>query len=390
MEKIFKITTLIHRYLMGNADAKEMMEVEQWLAEDSRHQEMMREFHRCDWKRRQALEYDVFDKEQEYRRFLKSKRSFDRRRAIWRYSSVAALVLLSLGIVLFSLLRENTDGMSQREPVTQTVSAGSSKAMLVLGNGEVVMLNDSLKLELDEQVARIKVDGARLCYEQSKQGSQAIVSEPALNTVITPRGGEYKLTLADGTRVWLNAESELCFPSGFVGKERVVHMKGEAYFEVAKDSLHPFFIHTDKAVIRVLGTSFNVNAYPEENQATTLVEGCVAIYCNGKVENLLPCEQWVFNEDGGEVRKIDPRFSLSWKNGNFAFEEQTLAEVFKELERWYDVSFQAEDRQLSNLKFTGVFPRYADFCRVLEIIELTTCLRCQLDCQTVVVKDEQK
>lgn len=375
MKNVYRIAALIQRYLSGEAMEDEFREVEEWKKESAQHEEMMYEFQHCDWEKKKVSEYDIFDKEEAYQDFLVAKRRLEGRRSFRRRASVAAGILLLLGSGIYYLLKVHLPEKELSLAGAAIENTGSNRAVLTLGCGDRVLLNDSTRVVLMNGAVKIEEEGTEVSYANGEAMSAGV----SVNILTTPRGGEYNIRLEDGTLVWLNADSRLRFPSRFPGDERVVHVEGEAFFKVAKDSLRPFLIHTNRSMVRVLGTSFNVRTYPDETDQTTLVEGRVAVYCDGKVMNMLPNEQWTWTENGGEVKPTDVRFALGWREGCFSFEEQDLSVVFKDLERWYDVPFQVMDEKINILKLTGVFPKYKELEHVLEIISLAAGVRCRLD-----------
>ncbi len=161
----------------------------------------------------------------------------------------------------------------------------------------------------------------------------------------TPRGGQYKLTLPDGTDAWLNAASSITFPTVFSGKERKVRITGEVYFEVAKNAKQPFIVEAKSEIINVLGTSFNVSAYEEESIKTSLLEGAVKIA--DKV--LKPGEAFI----NGKVVKTNIEQDIAWKNGNFYFDDAELKDILRQFTRWYDIEVIYQG-PLKNRKFFGV------------------------------------
>lgn len=381
MDRAYNIAAAIQHYILGEATERERQEVEEWLAASERHRLLMEKFSSEKYISGQLPDYEVFDMNRAYERFRKSKRTWERRRLIIRCCGVAAMICILLGVLVHT---------TNEQPLVQdtvlmagVLHPGCSKAILTLAGGEKVLLNDSLHFELVQQAARIEVSGEQINYKECEDGTDSII--PAINTVMTSRGGEYKLILADGTKVWLNADSWLEFPVKFVGYQREVSVKGEAYFEVAKDSLHPFVVNTDKAKIRVLGTTFNVRAYPDELYRTTLLEGSVEIVHQGKMVQLKPNEQWILEGGIGQVAVVEPRVVSGWVNGSFAFENELLTVVFQELERWYDVEVFIANAKLEELRFTGIFPRYGSMDKVLEIIGLATGVSCQVNDRAVIV-----
>lgn len=390
MEQEYKIAALIQRYVSGNATEEERNEVERWMAESEEHGVLMEKFRSDVFLQEQLAEHDIFDVEIAFKRFRKSKREKERRLLVYRVAGVAAVLLVVLGVAVYSWIRKET-GPENMAQLVEVLSPGSSRATLILAGGREVHLNDSMHLEIKEQMAMIKVKGDEVYYSEDAEYADSSDLQPSINKVVTSRGGEYKLVLSDGTKVWLNADSRFEFPSKFVGQERCVYVEGEVYFEVAKDVSHPFVVTTKQAKVRVLGTSFNVRAYPDEIYRTTLLEGCVEVLYKKDVVKLQPHEQWILDEGVGRVAPVNVRMAASWKNGSFAFDDEPLLNVFQELERWYDVHVFIANEEIREMKFTGIFPRYANMDKVLNIVELATGVSCKVNNRTIVIsKHENK
>lgn len=390
MEQEYKIAALIQRYVSGNATEEERNEVERWMAESEEHGVLMEKFRSDVFLQEQLAEHDIFDVEVAFKRFRKSKREKERRLLVYRVAGVAAVLLVVLGVAVYSWIRKET-GPENMAQLVEVLSPGSSRATLILAGGREVHLNDSVHLEIKEQMAMIKVKGDEVYYSEDAEYADSSDLQPSINKVVTSRGGEYKLILSDGTKVWLNADSRFEFPSKFVGQERRVYVEGEVYFEVAKDVSHPFVVTTKQAKVRVLGTSFNVRAYPDEIYRTTLLEGCVEVLYKKDVVKLQPHEQWILDGDVGRVAPVNMRMAASWKNGSFAFDDEPLLNVFQELERWYDVHVFIANEEIREMKFTGIFPRYANMDKVLNIVELATGVSCKVSNRTIVIsKHENK
>lgn len=199
-----------------------------------------------------------------------------------------------------------------------------------------------------------------------------MAQEIEYNVLATSKQGNIKVTLYDGSNVWLNAGSELRYPNTFVGDQRIVYLKGEAFFEVAKDADHPFIVNTTSAVINVLGTSFNVNAY-DASCVTTLIEGRVRMK-NGKQDSvvLAPGEQAFLTKYGSiGVREVDVRYYTGWMNNLFAFKEAPLREIMDELGAWYGCTFRFEDPRVGNILYTTMIKRYPDVDSVLQVLSGT-------------------
>ena len=390
MEQEYKIAALIQRYVSGDATEEERYEVERWMAESEEHGVLMEKFRSDAFWQEQLAEHDIFDVDVAFKRFRKSKRAKERRLLVYRMAGVAAVLFVVLGVAIYSWIRIEA-GSKNVVQMTEVLSPGSSRATLILAGGKEVHLNASTHLEIKEQMAMIKVKGDEVYYSEDTEYADSSDLQPAINQVVTSRGGEYKLVLSDGTKVWLNADSRFEFPSKFVGQERRVYVEGEVYFEVAKDVSHPFVVTTKQAKVRVLGTSFNVCAYPDEIYRTTLLEGCVEVLYKKEVVKLQPNEQWVLDGGVGCVVPVNERMAASWKNGSFAFDDEPLSDVFQELERWYDVHVFIANEEIRDMKFTGIFPRYADMDKVLNIVELATGVSCKVSNRTIVIsKHENK
>ena len=205
--------------------------------------------------------------------------------------------------------------------------------------------------------------------------------------VHVPAGQRAELTLADGTDVWLNSGSTLRFPDRFAADSREVVLEGEGYFFVSRDEERPFTVRTARHAIRVLGTEFNVKAYPDEREErTTLVEGSVGLRHAGKVYMLRPNDQAVV-EEGREVRltRVDARKEGLWRTGMFVFERETLESLMGELARWYNVTVFYTNERLKTLHFSGELDRYEDIGRILHMVGLTTDVTFSLQGRTVIV-----
>jgi ferric-dicitrate binding protein FerR (iron transport regulator) len=208
-----------------------------------------------------------------------------------------------------------------------------------------------------------------------------------MHAMVIPRGGEYRLELCDGTRVWLNSGSRLDYPSFFTGEERVVWLSGEAYFEVSPGD-RPFVVTTSRASTRAYGTSFNVTAYAgEEVQRTTLLSGRVGVVAGGREYALAPGQQaGVRGDDSVEVRDVEACLYCSWHKGALLFEGESLEEIMARLARWYDVEVVFLDDRARDLHFTGDLERYAELDDVLRMISLTTRVTFDMDGYEVFVK----
>ena len=202
----------------------------------------------------------------------------------------------------------------------------------------------------------------------------------------TPRGGEYQLTLPDGTKAWLNAASSITYPTAFIGKERIVRITGEVYLEVAKDKTKSFRVHANDVQLEVLGTHFNVNAYGDERTvSTTLLEGSVKVNAPGGSRVIAPGEQANVAQ-GGKMTvntNVNLAETMAWKNGRFVFEGASIETVMRQLSRWYDVEIKTVET-VDDLFFVDV-PRNKKISDVLKALELTGKVKFKIEGKTILI-----
>ena len=226
---------------------------------------------------------------------------------------------------------------------------------------------------------------------------EAVASGPGGDTVrygeiMVPRGGEYRMVLADGTRVMLNAETRLRFPEAFGDGERRVFLEGEAYFEVVQDESHPFVVQTHLGEVMVLGTAFNVNAYTDASVCyTTLVHGKVQFSApNVGTVTLQPGEQAVVSANGTEKRTVDLDEYIGWVNGVYNFKNRSLGEIMETFERWYDIQIYYETPDLRDITYSGSLKRYGTINSFLDALELTGDLTYKISGRKVLIYDGMK
>ena len=289
---------------------------------------------------------------------------------LW-YGTVAALLLLCFSL-LFYYESKMTD---QSTYISSTVLPGSPKGNLLLDNGEIIDLD---KLNIDTTIV---LDGYSVTKDKYGELSYTLTNtEPSdrviYNTIVTPKGGEYKLSLPDGTQIWVNSSSQLKYPLNFGKDRREVELDGEAFFEVARLTFDqkniPFIVKTRQQELEVLGTTFNINSYDSEIR-TTLVEGAVRLRFDKVQQQLLkPNQQAIYNpkSDKVSIRPIDPFYTVAWRNGSFAFDNANLYDVMATIARWYDVKVDYQG-DFKDVYFSGTISRYADINKLLKLITLT-------------------
>lgn len=299
---------------------------------------------------------------------------FQKKRSVnYKGWAVAAslLIMLTAGTILFF----NKYKTAQNQTIAQEhpIRPGGNKAILVLANGSKVLLTDVATGKIAQQSGSqiTKTADGKLVYSANPNAVKNTL--PQYNTMQIPKGGQYQLLLSDGTRVWLNAESSIKYPVSFDSfNERRVELTGEAYFEVAHNKALPFRVVSNKQVIEVLGTHFNVNAYPDEqNTTTTLLEGAVKIIAGDKNATLKPGQEADLTTTF-KISTVDPREAIDWKNGNFRFNEEPLESVMRQIARWYDVKIVYEDESVKKETIVAVTTRFANLSALLKIMEQIT------------------
>ena len=279
----------------------------------------------------------------------------------------AAIMILPLSLGVFLLIREN-----KQEKVVYAevpVQPGRKQAVLTLSSGQQVMLADTIVHVNEKGMVISNFPDKELVY---KIMNDTMKTETIYNTVTVPRGGEYKLVLADGTIVWLNSDSHIRYPVTFSGNTRQVELEGEAYFEVAKDVEKPFIVRMNEYNVRVTGTQFNVRNYLNESLATTLVEGGVQIERKGKVDRLRPGQQAVLENNEIRIRVVNVEEQVAWRHGAFGFTQCRLENIMEELARWYDVEIQFADNEIGKVCFTGAILKFRPLEDLLDMIEVTS------------------
>lgn len=298
-----------------------------------------------------------------------------------QYAAVG-VVFVCIGFAVREFAFTGTGEENQEVAVAVPIKGGY-KASLKLANGEHYVLDS-----LSEITAR--VDGAVIRSGEkgtimvSEQVSDTMVDDVEYNRIEVPKGGEYKLLLADGTQVWINSSSNFEFPSRFSGKERRVRLSGEAYFEVTEDADKPFIVEVGDKNVQVLGTSFNINDY-NGSFTTTLVTGRVEVHVGQRDYILDPSMQIKVENESVTLAKVDTREFVAWKDGLFVFKNQCLYEVLNTLSRWYDVDVCYEDQELQDLHFSGTIKRHAEIIEVLKFLERTDMVKFTLNGKTLIV-----
>ncbi|SEN45258.1 FecR family protein [bacterium A37T11] len=275
------------------------------------------------------------------------------------YGAATVLIVVLATIYLYPRLLFN-----HKKTTPNEIGPGSNKATLTLADGT--------KIKLQSDKAGIQINGKKIIYNDGTSIRAIHSSSNTLNSLTTPRGGQYKIILSDGTKVWLNSASKLVYPEHFEGNIRQVSIIGEAYFEVTRQAGKTFQVVSKGQLIAVMGTEFNISSYENDEEIkTTLVSGSIEVSIPNSIckERLLPEQETILTGNTLKKHKADIASAIAWHQGLFQFNEEPLGSIMKKLSRWYDVEVHFEDDTLRNKSFYGVVNRYKQISAVLEILE---------------------
>lgn len=383
MRKDIEISDLIYKFLRGETSKSEDELLEAWCLEP-RNRKLFMELRDANHLYEGVTDMCNVDTSIPFENVNAQIRKKKRVHLMKYVAGVAAVLMVGMVFVFFMEEEKN-------EPVRQVLLSSVSKgktesfATLVTTSGKVVYLEDSVKQEsLKER------NKETLKPIENESDPQVIpTQEVEYNVLTTSKQGNIKIVLYDGSLVWLNAGSELRYPNTFVENQRVVYLKGEAYFDVTKDRSHPFIVKTISSEISVLGTSFNVNAR-ENSCVTTLVEGRVRMKHGIKdsVELRAGQQAWVAGTEKIRVQEVDTRYYTSWMNNMFAFRETSLREIATVLEDWYECKCRFESAALENIPYTTMVERYPDVDSVLQILAGTGDFRYTRIGDIIIIKEK--
>lgn len=298
------------------------------------------------------------------------------------WGKIAASLLMLLGL---RLLTHHTTKVPPAITPHVVATGGNNKAILTLANGEHLLLNDQATGTIAKQgnMQVIKNKDGSLSYT----GSADNTLEDACNTLTIPPGSQYHVTLPDGTGVWLNAASSIRYPLSLSGNKRKVDIDGEAFFEVAQNATAPFEVNSGAMKVLVLGTTFNIMAYKDENSIkTTLIDGVVKVVSKESSQQLKPGLQAILpnGENSFRIVPADMKEVLAWKEGEFRFYDTDIASIMRQVARWYDVEIVYQGAIPQN-KFYGVIPRQHNVSQLLEVLEVTHHVHFRIDGRKIIV-----
>lgn len=365
---------LVNRYLDGTATAAEQALVDRYCEQLETSGETGLE-----------QETEILLQQVMYARIMQRIQAPRKRSYRWAYAAAAAVLALVAvgGVVLFPRKQAPAVAVTEKSVYHNDIKPGGNKATLTLGNGSTVVLDDmaadTLATQGNSKITR--TGNGQLAYQQAGAPQQVVY-----NTLTTPAGGQFRLTLPDGSRVWLNAASSITFPTAFTGKDRMVELKGEAYLEISQNPQQPFKVKVRDMEVSVLGTHFNINAYPDETGVrTTLLEGSVRVNNDGQSYMLRPGQQAQLQPNGQfSLHNVDTEDITAWKDGQFTFNDADIHTVMRQVARWYGAEVVYQGAVTHH--FMGTIPRDVPVSRVLKMLELTGRVSFVVEGNKIIVK----
>lgn len=384
--KTTELVNLIKRYRTGTLTEKQRKELLRWVDANKENEKLFSELLATDkqvealaimanYKHKESGLKEIYELPQQN---LVEHRTFQKRiikNNFIKYAA-AAFILAFLGIG-FYITQLNKEAAFLSTSLSD-VSPGNNRATLTLIDGSTIDLNENQKGIIMDSGIIAYSDGSILTSDYANTAINSTNTDKSDRLSVqtlalsTPKGGQYHITLSDGTQVWLNAASSLTYPNQFVGNKRIVELRGEAYFEVSPDAKAPFIVKSAGQEIEVLGTHFNVMAYNDEQAvATTLLEGSVRVSHSQSTKSILlkPNEQSVLSANKEfQITKVNPLIAVSWKNGDFIFNNENLESIMRKVARWYDVDI-VYTKGVEDIYFSGMVSRSRNLSAVLEMLQ---------------------
>jgi ferric-dicitrate binding protein FerR (iron transport regulator) len=385
MEKAFQVADLLYKKIKGSLSPEEEKQLQQWVDQDPANATLYKKM---------LDDHTLIDKLDDYGRFdttrawnsvsttlFKTKVIALNARKLLRYAAVFVpfAILISVGYYWWD---QQYNALAK---VDETFTPWEPKATLILANGKKLNLQREKTTTFKDGGAHLKNQDETLTYSSAKEMKEA--EQLVYHTLLTPKGGNYRLTLSDGTEVWLNANTSITYPVRFTDSTREVFLTGEAFFDVQHNG-KPFIVSTQETNIRVLGTSFNVFAYENEPYtSTTLVDGSVKLSTATMERTLVPNEQAnvLLNQTDIQVKTVNTELFTSWIKGKIEFEEESLEAVMRRLARLYDFEYEFEDSALKEFHFTARIDNNQPISNILKMLEMTTNVHFKLKNNTLII-----
>lgn len=380
----FHIANLIAKYISGEITADETARLTGWREESSEHEALFQKICNEENFKQHIRQSTSFNPTSGWKEVEKRIRKNNNKSKYLKILSYAAVIMLPIVFVGISMRFTPSPLSNEQMLMAQPILPGESKAILTLDNGQIIHIDKQANNLLEQMDGtNIQVDSTMLNYQLAQKIEKE--KKPVYNKVETPRGGEYALLLSDGTKVHLNAMSSLRFPVTFDKGAREVELVGEAFFEVSKTG-QPFLVNMNGMQVEVLGTTFNISAYPNEEYQTTLVNGSVKVNAEtGESCILQPSQQASLTPGSNsiQVRTVDAEFYTSWVKGRIHFKDQRLEDIMKILSRWYDMEVIYANEKIKDIRFGCNVDRYTEITPFVQLLEKTEDVHVKVNGKTI-------
>lgn len=381
----FRISELVGRYIIGNLTFAEKKELQKWVDLSVERRVWLKVITARKYIRDKRSRLKSVNVEDGWLRMKIKLQREKRRILVLRWIKIAVMIAVLLGGSLFLTYRDSENKLLAVEKIVP----GKNRAVLELANGRVLDL-ELLKVVNNKIAENIIVDSCRLDYTRPDSLNS---TELTYNKLYVPRGGVFQVVLEDGTKVWLNSESRFIYPEVFLGNDRVVYLEGEAYFDVAPDSVRPFIVYSGIQKVKVLGTGFGVTHYKDAcDLSVTLVHGKVQVEyteVSDEVFLLRSGHHISFNYANGNIERnvVDVNEYVAWKDGKYVFAKKRLEDILETLARWYDFQIFYQSSSVKERLFSGELMRFESFNDILSLIGKVNNVKFSVSGKTVIVSE---
>ncbi|WP_372753093.1 FecR family protein [Labilibaculum sp.] len=391
IRKQIEISALLCKQRSGVISEKEQIVLDEWKNASLENEALFYQLNSEAFMDEKEKIYNGIDSQQAWLK-LQSKLQFNKVKkhqlftGFLQYAALVFGILLVLSVFIF---RSENIQEQDSEMIIEQVKPGGNKAVLVLSDGSRIDLEKKKDTLIEDHVLN---RDSKLIYDKNSKLAERIKTH--WHKLFVPVGGEYQLQLSDGTKVWMNSDSQLRYPDRFTGKNRVVFLSGEAYFKVSKDVQHRFVVKTNKLNVKVYGTEFNLMAYKDDQVVeATLSEGSILVdvtndfgqHIEHHLQPNMQCSYSIVNNNC-RVIDVDARKYSGWKEGKLQFVDESLDEITRKLERWYNVKFFFQSERVKAIRYTGELKKFADFKLILNLLEIGTDVKFIVKNKVVIVQ----
>ena len=389
MDKIKKyqhIAHLIYKQQTRPIHQAEADELQDWVEENKTNSTLYKKLTTKEY----GEDIEFYNKVDSSLAWKKYNQKYSPKRKINRIAVWSAAVACFIGAIVLSLLFTDTFKSSEVVARHAIIHPGTSKAILILNNGKSIDLSSSKSSRIFvSETTEAQNSGSQINYSGKEDMRYFDDEKEVFNEIVVPRGGEYKIILSDGSHVWLNSETKLKYPVKFTKDTRNVYLEGEAFFEVARDSRKPFFVHLEnEAEVRVLGTAFNVRSYSDEDITETVLEkGSVKMQFGEQDALLTPSFKVEYHKKTKEIseKKVDTELYTAWKDGRYVFYNESIENILHKLSRWYDIDVVFKDEGVKKMAFNGNVRKYENVNVLLDALQASGGVRFEISGKKVMV-----